>query len=123
MKSIKTYLHDAGRVSDGFGNEKLDCAVRAYAIVKQIPYLEAHQLFEKAGRKPRHKTNIEIYANLGIRFCSSYITLKQFIKEHPKGSFYMCKRGHAFAVQDGIVFDTVKLSGRTIVKKWFAVKL
>ena len=122
MNTIKTYIHDGGRIGDGFGHEKLDCAVRAYAIAKQIPYSEAHQLFEKAGRKPRHTTDWNVYEKLGVIFQHSYTTIKQFLKDHPKGSFYVCKRGHAFAIRDGIVYDSVPLSGRIIIKKWFEVK-
>ena len=33
-------------------------------------------------------------------------TLRRFLREHPTGSFYLRKRGHALAVIDGQVSDT-----------------
>jgi hypothetical protein len=122
MTSIKTYLHDGGKVGDGFGNEKLDCGIRAYAIAKEIPYSEAHELFEKAGRKVGRRTGWDVYDKLGIKFTWDRISLKNFIVVHPKGSFYVCKAGHAFAIKDGIVFDNFPQSGRVVIKKWFEVK-
>jgi hypothetical protein len=38
---------------------------------------------------------------------------------NPKGSFYIIKSGHAFAVKDGVIFDETKVSNNIIVK-WFA---
>jgi len=118
MNPIKTYLHDGGRVGDGFANEKLDCGVRAYAIAKGIPYYEAHEVFEKAGRLARHRTSWNIYTKIGIQFNQTRMSLKKFLLTHPKGSFYVCMRGHAFAVKDGVVFGNVRLSGRVVVKRW-----
>lgn len=120
--NINTYLHDAGRIGDGFPSEKLDCAVRAYAIAYEIPYSEAHALFEKAGRKRGHRTSWAIYDGLGIKFNYYGFSLKHFIIDHPKGSFYVCKNGHAFVVKNGVVFDDRKISGRVIIKRFFEVK-
>ena len=122
MKTIDTYIHDGGRVGDGFGAEKLDCAVRAYAIAKEIPYTDAHLLFEKAGRRPQHRTYWEIYTKLRIKFTFRYITVKNFIIQHPEGSFYVCMNGHAFVIKNGVIFDNRKLSGRIVIKRWFEVK-
>lgn len=118
---MNTYIHDGGRVGDGFEFERLDCAVRAYAIAVEIPYHTAHELFKKAGRKDRHTTGWDVYQNLGIKFNFSHMTLKQFISSYPRGSFYVCMRGHAFAVKDGVVFDKSEIGNRCIIKKWVRV--
>lgn len=36
---------------------------------------------------------------------SNRITIGQFLKKHPKGKFYCCVRGHAFAIIDGVLYD------------------
>ena len=122
MEKIKTYVHDGGRIGDGFTNEKLDCAVRAYAIAYEMPYSDAHDLFEKMGRQSRHRTSWDIYNKLGMWFTNASISLKEFIKNFPEGTFYVCKRGHAFVVKNGVAFDAEAVSGRVKIKKYFRVK-
>ena len=33
------------------------------------------------------------------------ITLKNFLDKHSEGRFYVCVRGHALAVVDGVIYD------------------
>jgi hypothetical protein len=119
---METIIHDGGKIGDGFADERLDCAVRAYAIAKEIPYSDSHSLFKKAGRESKQTTGFDVYDKMGFKFTFSYVTIKQFILDHPKGSFYTCKKGHAFAIKNGVVFDDTKLNGRTVIRKWFEVK-
>ena len=41
----------------------------------------------------------------------------KFIREHPTGKFYACKRGHAFAVVDGKISDNTP-STALVVRAW-----
>ncbi len=113
-------LTDAGRVAEGYADEKRDCAVRALAVAADIPYYQAHDVFKHGGRRRRcgsYRTR-ETLAEVGIKGVSCRMSLASFINMNPKGSFYVIKRGHAFAVKDGVVFDNAPLGGRIIVL-WF----
>jgi len=44
---------DAGRIAEGFTNEKQDCTVRALALCFELSYREAHAICASVGRKPR----------------------------------------------------------------------
>lgn len=115
---IKNTLTDAGRIGDGFTDEKLDCAVRATACAMAIPYWQSHAVFSHFGRKPRHKTygihkileHLDIHCVL-VNYWER-TSLKVFISNHSKGHFIVFSRGHAFAVIEGIVFDKTPLSGK-----------
>src|ERR1035437_6211253 len=106
-------LTDAGRVAEGYSDEKRDCAVRALAVAADIPYYQAHDIFKSGGRRYRcgsYNTRPTL-AKIGIEGASCRMSLASFIYMNPKGSFYIIKRGHAFAVKDGIVFDNRQLGG------------
>lgn len=120
--------------------ENKDCAVRALMTVTGISYQEAHSLLAKhCGRKDKKGTNtnrlialldnIRVIKTLGFtatRVHSSHrevnplgrrrqmgtVTLRSFIQANPKGTFFVLKRSHAFAVVDGVVIDTWEPGGR-----------
>jgi hypothetical protein len=115
---IKYALSDGGR---GAIVERLDCAVRALATAMDIPYYQAYKVFEHSGRKPRHKSYNTINAlnNLGLIIIYDGRTLTAWLKDHSIGNFIVHKRGHLFAVKNGIVYDLAPVSGRTQVQ-WYA---
>jgi hypothetical protein len=43
------------------------------------------------------------------------ITLNQFIKQNPRGRFYVVVRGHAVGIVDGVCIDTLAPRGRARV--------
>jgi hypothetical protein len=122
--------------------EYSDCAVRALMTTTGSTYMEAHAvLADRCGRVNGQGTNtwmLERLLNsgvvLGCRFeliatrvttrkttkwgtesvehgpCS---TLAKFIRENPVGTFYVLKRGHAFAVVNGTLIDTWKVGPRS----------
>ena len=113
---MRFYQTDGCRVGDGFVNEKLDCAVRAYSIARGIPYSDAHMLFKQAGRLDRHKTYLEHYQKLGFNFCLFDGTVAQFVRLHPRGRYYIGIRGHAMALVDGVIYDTGYIPKRAKIK-------
>lgn len=97
---------------EGFENDKRDCTVRALSLAANLPYKNVHSAFEVMGRKDRQGTYgkkvlqgvcriLEIKA---IQVKRSG-TLKKFLIQNPKGNFWCLKRGHAFAIIDGVVHD------------------
>lgn len=96
--------------------EKNDCTVIAFAIIFNMSYDDAHHhLKEKCGRK-NGKGLMDITTIPSSLFDIKHeiipfikdgkkITLGRFIKENPVGKYYVCVRGHALAVVDGVVYD------------------
>lgn len=104
-------------------SESKDCAVRAVSIACDIPYHEAHERFSKAGRKPNNGVDLELLVKvMGKRPYDGSMTLSRFLAFKPKGRFVAIKRGHAFAVVNGVVHDWSKLGGNTRVYAWWEAK-
>jgi hypothetical protein len=114
--------------------ESNDCTVRATSLAINKPYQDVHGVFAKHGRRDGKgvtlatliavlidltKNNLKIVASHAIR----RETLASFIKTHPKGKYLVIKRGHAFAVIDGVAHDAHSscCGARSIVK--YAYKL
>ena len=93
-----------------FRRERRDCSVRAFAVAMGVPYEEAHAAFKRHGRKDHMGTPVFVshwvHTEAGMtRIDPRMPTLTQFIRENPKGRFVVHRRGHAFAVIDGVVHD------------------
>ena len=109
--------------ADGvFGKERKkmgddnNCTVVTLAIVTGRSYQDCHKYLSKYGRRLRRgmlskeisealeamKTFRVVKGEYGN---NNRITLNKFLKKHPKGKYYLCHRGHAFAVVDGVVYD------------------
>lgn len=96
-------------------NETNDCTVKALAKVLNTTYDKAHKhLREECKRKNRKRivSRTELPKSLkrtkfvvGEYSKTNRITVKQFCEKHPIGRFYVCVRGHAFAIVDGCVYD------------------
>ena len=126
--SVGTSGKSAGTYTE-FVNEHNDCSVRALANCTGISYSESHEIHKSNGRKNRQGTNwmplMNSYqkAHLDIKgiYGSSYIsslaartteikksagmTVKSFLKNHPKGKYVVIIARHAFAVVDGGIID------------------
>lgn len=102
---------------EGFENECKDCTVRAMSLVANIPYSIVHSAFEKSGRKNKHGFHMKsggihkVCKVLGIeaKQVKRHGSLIGFINKFPKGRYLCVKRGHAFAVIDGVVHDEDKM--------------
>ena len=109
--------------------DKNDCAVRALANVSVLSYPEAHKQISEGGRRKGRGTpwgvlhtvytvngGKPIYYGANMRKLSQKfnaplqeksMTLATFLKENKRGSFVVLVRGHALAVCDGSIIDTV----------------
>lgn len=119
---------NAGSYSE-FANEHNDCSVRALANCTGISYSESHAVHKNYGRINRKGTNwiplLNSYQKIHLRikgiYGSSYMsslasrttglqtssgmTVKSFLKKHPKGKYVVLIARHAFAVVDGGIID------------------
>lgn len=112
---------DSIKESSAKYNEYDDCTVRALSFVTGIPYEDAHVIAKESGRPDRegwyahrviqeameygYKFNqIDLYSilkRLGIK----KISAKRFAELFPTGSLYVCRRGHAFAIINGKIYN------------------
>lgn len=111
---------DGGRTEAGIKDTN-DCAVRAYALFKGIPYAEAHALFKKEGRKNGRGTSFTIIRSLlgGKGENGGRMTLASLRSKFPQGRVYAIKRGHAFAIIDGVIHDTWQVGNKSRVLEYW----
>lgn len=115
--------------------ERSDCGVRALSVATGVCYDSAYAALARAGRKPRcwsyisqlalalvslsldHRATMYTRGGGGAGVVSGAPTLARFLREHPSGRFIVRRRGHFFAVVDGIVHDRAdaRTSARHIV--------
>lgn len=119
MISLK--LADAGRVANGFGFERRDCTVRALAVRLTTTYKRAHELCAEAGRQVGRGMRLSemrpMLEKLGL-YVQAPIkkqTLGRFVKEHPRGRYFVVILGHAMGLNNGVIQDTDKLRERARV--------
>lgn len=130
MTPVEHRLRYASRVYAPIGRELNDCAVRALALAASLSYQDAHDLLSWHGRQKdgvtrnAHKLYDVLFPECRIEATAGHHpmydrpTVGQFLKAHPVGRFLCMVKGHAFAVRDGIVYDTVWTALKTRV--WFA---
>ncbi len=102
---------------EGVNSHKRNCTVLALAHVANIPYLKAFDIAKQAGRKDNkgfRSQKLIAFANKKFgRNCfrktkRTAITVQKFCKKYPTGRYYVRKKGHAYAIIDGIVYDRIK---------------
>ncbi len=92
--------------------DKNDCSIRSLATATGCTYEQASAVFSAAGRRLKKGTDLEtserVYEEwLGMtrieeaRDCR----LRDFMAAFPRGKYIVHRRGHAFAVVDGILHD------------------
>lgn len=129
----ETYINARGKRTGA------DCTVKALAAFFDLSYGKAHRTMRKAGRQDRQGSNVytiskaieiltgEDCESIKGKFVEStqgqkLMTLNQFCKANPRGSFYVIVSGHALCVRDGRLIDwTADSAGRRRVK--YAYKL
>lgn len=117
---------------EGYKKESKNCTVVALCVSTRISYQQCLEISEKAGRKPkrgfRSEKLIDFFnKNSQAQFVPvklrKPLTVQKFCKKYPKGSFFARKRGHAFAIVDGDVFDMPgDATPRSIVKNAWKLK-
>lgn len=104
-----------GASSELARRERNDCTVCAIAGVTGLDYEAAYRIAEASGRKKNSGGySFEIIKVLKKRgfHCDKLetwkrrVTLKTFIEEHTRGSYYVTIPHHAFALRDGQVIST-----------------
>ena len=103
------------------GGHKRNCTVLTLALTAQIPHEDAFLIAKEAGRAD-HKGmssacliksfNKKHAARIGGRFKKvkrSTITVQKFCKLFPEGKYYIRKRGHAYAIIDGVAHNGTKV--------------
>lgn len=100
-----------------YSDEKNDCTVRATSLALSKPYKEVHKVFASNGRRWGKGVNLvtlekSLKTLLGTDPKAVYrhwqvgrVTLKTFVSRYNQGHWVVIKRGHAFAVVDGVVMD------------------
>lgn len=122
---LRVISSDSGRAAAGFGFEKNDCTVRAAVVRFTMPYQKAHDILAQFGRRngrglllSKIKTFLE---EMGLEVFTPYLnraampTVARFIKDNPKGRFYVLIRGHAFGVNNGVIIDNAPARSRAKV--------
>lgn len=108
----------------GYEHEKNDCTVHALSLALNIPYEAAHSALKKYGRRDKHGIGLRtrfshICKDLGVD--ASHIrrsgTVAKLCKDYPQGRIFAIKRGHAFAIIDGVAHDLTKL-GSHVKSAW-----
>jgi len=127
MLNKQTNLYASARDGSQFPGERADCVVRALSLAANRPYAEIHALCAQHGREYGRGTSGDVVikscralGGIGVPirgWSDAYVTarsgptLAEFIRRHPKGRFYLNKRGHGFALIDGVVHDWNGTSG------------
>ena len=125
---IHTYMKTENIRPEGFENEKKDCAVRALSLVANLPYEKVHLAFQKCGRKngkgiiiQKKLQKVCKILNLTAKQIKRSGSVNKLIQENPIGHVYCTKRGHAFALINGVVHDLNNLkshvNGAWIIKR------
>lgn len=118
---VITCISDGGRAQSSFPKEKLDCTVRAWAILHGIPYDTAHKILSVIRRDGRKAYGFEMWARRfravqGVTVREMRGTVGKLLKRKPRGRFIVGVRGHVFTVIDGRPFDVVPVRLRARVK-------
>lgn len=124
MTTLRTRLLDLA----GCNQHKRNCTVVALAATAGIPYGTAFVIAKQAGRQDnrgfRSETLIKYYSKLYgknqfRKVKRSTITVQKFCKKYTEGKYFVRKRGHAFAIVDGLVVDKTKPKPlERIVEAW-----
>lgn len=120
------YTHSDGcKSSSLYSFERNDCTVGAVANATGLSYNEAHERLKAHGRKDKRgcrffkefvKTKL---SDFDIEIQDHKITVGQFMKMKPIGSYIISTKNHAFCIKDGYIVDN-HLSGQKKKIQWFA---
>lgn len=104
---------DGGRSKSKRPKQKNDCSVRAYAIATGESYDEAFDKLKKAGRKNNAGPSVKALDKLYLKKFWSILTarplpkVKDVLKILNKGHYIIQLYDHVFAINNGVVKDTV----------------
>ena len=112
-ESGRGHIQSDGGLQQSGINDKDNCTIRAFAIAYGMPYKDAYKMGELSGRP--HGQGYWMYRimekarDFGYSYkeLNGYGTLSQFLNKNNKGRFICVRRGHAFAVVDGKIYDLI----------------
>ena len=108
-----------------------DCVIRAIAVATGMPWLEVYDALYRVGRErydmmSANETWGYYLYRMGFQpftlpdACPECITVREFARSFPEGSYIIGTGSHAVAVVDGDYYDTWD-SGNVIPKYFFVV--
>lgn len=117
-KTVPTKFNTGGVETAKNWDDSNACALIAFCIVTGFDFDGVYELFQKYGRLKYHGTTLgtingvcNLFNMIPVQslMCGriNYLTLNQFIKQHPTGSFIIATRQHAMALIDGVIHDTI----------------
>ena len=113
--------------SEGF-SERRDCTVRALTNVSGAAYATVHAVFASHGRKNRRgvvlkKVMQSVASDLGLvaQVVRRSGNVERLVRDFPAGRLVVNTRGHAFALIDGVVHDSIETSPLCHVKRAWLV--
>lgn len=106
-----------------FGNNVEDCSIRALSVAEDISwdkaYIKLSDYARKKGLMLSSYESVESYLDENYeRKCFYGMTVKDFIKSHPYGTFLVTMKGHITVIKDGVNYDTFDCSDRRIWCAW-----
>jgi len=113
MQELKVVKSDGGHEMYG-SKDRANCTVRTLANVADIEFDLADEIATKAGRKRNkgfwpNKIIAVAKKDFGMKFRKlkfGEYTITKFIKKYPTGRYWCSRRGHSFAIIDGVIYDT-----------------
>ena len=106
--------------------EQNDCSVLALTCVSGASYLEAHAAMASFGRlrgSGVRLCGLQRVKLLGLRFrqIKAKGRRREAFRNYPAGAFILETAGHAFALVDGVVFDSLVTPGEArLLRVWLA---
>lgn len=135
MERVDPYATEENKLFERVWKDTNHCTVVTLSVVTGWTLDEAHYYLETYGRYRRKGlTNKQITeAMSGLRYNNfkvvkgeysntNRITVNQFVKKHPVGTYYCTHRGHAFAIKDGVIYDHTEGKRREIKLAFRVVK-
>ena len=106
-------------------NETNDCIVRSTAKAENKEWKEvAREFFDIALEKYLMPNDYQVASEYMNRrgyyedYTDGKITVEQFIKEHPTGTFIAMLEDHAMCIIDGDLYDLVDCSKLPLISYW-----
>lgn len=123
---------DGGRATSKRPKQTGDCTVRAIALTCGMAYDDAYDMLKKAGRKASQGFDINSFIrrrkliNNKRLIWTSYPAVKgkkrmntrQFIEEHPRGTYILSQANHVSVVINGINYDLFESWERCVYGVW-----
>ena len=110
---VRNYMQSDGGLTRSGIKDDNNCTIRAFAIAFEMPYKDSYYMGELAGRphgegywmyKIMDKAKEFGYSSIELNFKG---TLGQFLKKNNTGRFICVRKGHAFALINGKIYDNI----------------